>query len=222
MAHPENLVLLQRFLDPDQAVELAEVLMAHGIPTEIDTNNPNVVGSFTSNTANKEVLLMVKEGDLGRARQLMESLAEEEVVEGEITGHYLDSFSVEELWEVVQRPDEWNPVDVALAKKMLKEKGEEASEEKIAEARKARIHELAQPDAASGYLIASGYLFAFLGGIIGIFIALQLLRSTKVLPNGQKVYYYPEINRRDGLIMLVIGLVMLVVWNLAFLILTDY
>lgn len=220
MSQADDLVLLQRFLDPDQAVEMAETLSKHGIESELDTNNPNVVGTFTANTANKEVLLMIYQRDLDRAKALLDSLADEEVVEGEITGHYLESFTVEELWEVVQKPDEWNPVDVALAKKLLKEKGEEASDEKIAGSQESRLEELAQPQPAHLALLIAGYLFAVVGGVFGIIIGLQLKRSTKELPNGEKVFFYTEANRKDGQRMVVISIAMIVFWNLVFLLRT--
>jgi hypothetical protein len=54
-----------------------------------------------------------------------------------------------------------------------------------------------------------GYISAFLGGVIGIAIGLNLWTMKKTLPNGERVYVYNENDRNHGKIMTVVGIIVL-------------
>lgn len=60
--------------------------------------------------------------------------------------------------------------------------------------------------------IYGGYLFALLGGFLGIMIGWHLSSHTKTLPNGQQVYGYSKEDREHGRIIWILGIVMFVIW----------
>jgi hypothetical protein len=67
--------------------------------------------------------------------------------------------------------------------------------------------------ASMGMLIA-GYIFAFLGGLIGIAIGASLRMGKVKDASGNKVFAYNEASRKQGLFILVIGIVSLITWKI--------
>jgi hypothetical protein len=80
------------------------------------------------------------------------------------------------------------------------------------ELKKERLHELARPDENNTAWIYIGYICAFLGGLLGIFIGWHLSTFKKTLPDGQKVYGYTTKHRSHGNRILMLGIVMMIFW----------
>ena len=104
-------------------------------------------------------------------------------------------FTNEELYDILLKSDEWNKFDYILAQKILKEREKPIDEDLIESLKKQRIEELARPEGNQKPWIIAGYLFALLGGFLGIIIGYFLWTSKKTLPNGQKVYSYSKKDR---------------------------
>ena len=121
-------------------------------------------------------------------------------------------FTDDELIEVITKSDEWNKFDISLAKKLLKDKGKEITPEKIEEIKRQRIIELSKPEEGQKGYIILGYITAFLGGLLGIFIGWHLLTYKKTLPNGNRIYAYSENDRKQGNRILTIGYIFLAFW----------
>lgn len=66
---------------------------------------------------------------------------------------------------------------------------------------------------ASTLLIVAGFFFAFLGGLIGIFIGAYLKYGQFKDESGVKHYRYDEASRQKGMYMLILAVIMLVLWN---------
>jgi len=62
------------------------------------------------------------------------------------------------------------------------------------------------------WLIILGYIFAVLGGLIGLIIGVYLWQGKKKV-NGEKVKRYDENAQRNGLFIFIIAIVMFVVWT---------
>jgi len=71
--------------------------------------------------------------------------------------------------------------------------------------------ETTAPDASKKNLIIAGYVFAFLGGFIGIFIGQYLAGHRKTLPNGEVVFSHTNDVRKQGRYILTIATLMFVV-----------
>jgi len=63
-----------------------------------------------------------------------------------------------------------------------------------------------------GWLVA-GYIFALLGGLIGIIIGVIMMSSKVKLPDGTTVKKYDDSTRKQGTIILVIAIVAMIGWN---------
>lgn len=64
---------------------------------------------------------------------------------------------------------------------------------------------------ASTTLVVTGYVFAVLGGLIGVAIGANLKNSKVNAGDGQKLPKYDTASRRHGLAILLVSLVMIAV-----------
>ena len=113
------------------------------------------------------------------------------------------------MYEILLKADEWNEFDYKLAQKILVQRGKSVDTELLKALKKQRIELLAKPEENQKSWIVAGYIFATLGGLLGIFIGYSLWTSKKSLPNGQKVYSYNEKDRTHGKNIFYIGLITL-------------
>ena len=63
-------------------------------------------------------------------------------------------------------------------------------------------------------LIVAGYIFAFLGGLIGVAIGAQLWMGKLTDSSGAKVAKYETASRNHGLAILVIGVTSMLFWGI--------
>jgi hypothetical protein len=75
--------------------------------------------------------------------------------------------------------------------------------------KKERLEMLAKPEPSQAKFIWAGYIFAVLGGLLGIAIGWGIYFSQKRLPNGSVVYSYSEEDRKHGKRIITIGFVMM-------------
>ncbi len=121
--------------------------------------------------------------------------------------YYIFDFTDEELMEIISKPDERCKLDYLLAEKLLKERGKEIIPEIAAAINKQRIQQLAQPEQSQTGWIIAGYIFSFLGGLLGVFIGWHLRFHKKTLPNGDKVFAYSTLDRKNGFNIFIIGII---------------
>lgn len=65
---------------------------------------------------------------------------------------------------------------------------------------------------ASKGLVIAGYIFAVLGGLIGIAIGAVIWKST-VKVEGEKKFKYDEASRKNGMYILILAVVMMVIFT---------
>jgi len=73
------------------------------------------------------------------------------------------------------------------------------------------IQEINKPEASQKNIIIAGYVFALLGGLVGVFIGQYLAGYRKTLPNGEVVLAHSESVRKQGKYIMTLGTVMLLV-----------
>jgi hypothetical protein len=201
------------FDNKDLALKLCETLNKNKIEHSLEDTSPSLDSNFGNNSFSKEFRVKLKNQDFEKATKLLQDESEVELNNID-KNYYLLSFNDEELIEVITKRDEWNQFDFLLAQKLLKERGKEITPEKIEEIKQKRIEELSKPEASQRPYIIAGYIFAFLGGLLGIFIGWFLSTHKKTLPNGIRVYSYSENDRKQGKRILLIGKVFLILWFL--------
>ncbi len=205
----KQLAAFKRFHSLEHAMVLAELLREEGITVEIKDSLPPVDVTFVGGGAPKAFDLLIPEEQHPQAKVLLEKQAEVLIVGAE-EDHYLYGFSNEELLEVLREADSWIEYDVALAKKILNDRGVEVKETEVQQMQEQRLAELAQSEDLSTTWIIAGYGLALVGGLLGFICGLLFWTLKKRLPDGSKVYTYSKSGRRHGMIMFFISIVSMV------------
>jgi hypothetical protein len=207
----EDFITFQKFNDQYSAKQFGKLLSDQNIKYVLEDNSLSFDPTFANNNFGTEYCIKIKNDDFEKVNILLEEKSEIEISEID-KDYYLLSFSDEELIDVIAKSDEWNKFDVSLAKKLLRDRGQEITPLKIEEIKKQRITELSKPEKSqSGYIIL-GYITALLGGLLGVFVGWHLLTYKKVLPDGNRVYVYSENDRKQGNRILILGLVFFIFW----------
>jgi hypothetical protein len=199
-------VAFQRFNDKALAEELGELLKQHNIDYLLEDASAKFDVSFAFNELTKVYWIKLKKEDFEAAGKLLLQVSAKEL-ENLPADYYLYEFSDDELREIINKPDEWNELDYLLAQKLLKERGKEVRPDEIEMVKKQRMEDLSKPEKSSPGWIVAGYIFAFLGGLIGLVIGWVLYTHKKILPNGERIYAYSENDRKNGRNILIIGII---------------
>lgn len=165
--------------------------------------------AFAGNTDNGAVVLKLIPTDFFKANKAFEE-AQLIDLDDLDKDYYLFSFTDDELMDVIIKKEEWNAFDFALATNLLKERGKEVSSEMLEAVRRQRHKEMSRHLPFPKLLIIAGYIFALFGGLISIFIGLQLLWETKKLPDGSKMYAYDPSVKNHGKLIFSMGMIFLI------------
>ena len=209
----EEFIVFQKFNNQNAAKDFGNLMNLNQIEYSIENTSINFDPILSNNEFGKEYCVKIKKADFEKADTILRETAKAEIKALE-NDYYLLSFSDEELIEVIEKSDEWNKFDVELAHKLLKDRGKEITEHQISEIKKQRMVELSKPEESQRVYIIIGYVSAFLGGFLGVFIGWHLLTFKKTLPNGNRIYAYSENDRKQGNRILIIGVVFIVIWIL--------
>ena len=128
--------------------------------------------------------------------------------------YHLFQFTDEELMEVIFKSDEWSPLDLVLAQKILKERGKEIDIIQTSKLKQERLVELSKPDKSETLWIVLGYIFSLFGGILAIIIGWLLLSQKKTLPNGVRVYANSPSDRKHGNRIFLLGISCFILWTI--------
>lgn len=203
--------IFNSYPNKEQALVYKELFASHNIDCTLVVNAPLLDNILVGNNIDNKFILKLNQEDFIRARELIIDSIEiniEELSED----YYLLHFTDEELKDVVINLDEWGEYDVALSRKLLKEKGVVIDEELLGKT----IQKQSEPPMNSTKnktsLLISGYIFAFAGGLLGIVIGYHLWKHRKVLMDGTDWYIYSESTRQHGKIIFCLGIFMTILW----------
>lgn len=204
-------ITYKTFPSKESARDLMELLDHNKIEFIIENNSVLFDPSFTNNPFNKEFRLQILDADFEKVDELLNSIAEKDIESIE-EDYYLFRFSNEELMEILYQRDQWGEWDYALAQKILKDRDIEVNQQQLYELKRKRLQELSQPEGEQKVWVIAGYIFAILGGAIGMLIGWHLYYYKKVLPDGNTVYGYSQNDRKHGLRILIIGVISFLTW----------
>jgi hypothetical protein len=200
----------KRFSEQNRVEAITQILKENGIAVETTEDSASLDSLYGDKQFSRQFYIKIGENDFLKADAILAKVSEQELDTVD-KDHYLYSFTDEELFDILSKPDEWNELDYQLSKKILKERGKEINNDIIELLRNQRVKELAKPEESQRVWIYAGYLFALLGGFLGIFVGWHLSSHKKTLPNGQRVFAYSLSDRKDGNRILIIGIVMFII-----------
>lgn len=203
----QHFVTFKKYTDAALARETQQLLQDNGIISRLADNNASVDSNFGKEAfADYEVQL--DPADFERAEMLLESQAEG-LMNNLPEDYYLLTFSDEELYEVIVKKEEWSDFDYVLAKKLLTNRGSTIDEDELKRNQREHLESLAKPeDIGIGWIVCS-YVFAFLGGLLGILGGVLIYTAKKTLPDGRRVYTYNDSNRKNAFKIIIVSVVVL-------------
>ena len=204
----EEYSIFKKYPTLEQAAELKELLDKEGIEAVLGDNIPPVDVTFSGTTLQHEFEVRIKPSDFVRAEDLLEQ-QDENLIDQVDKDYYLFNFTDEELYEILLKSDEWNEFDYTVAQKILSQRGKPIDKALLNSLKNERLKQLAQPEENQRAWIILGYVFAFLGGLLGIVIGYFLWTAKKTLPNGKKVYSHSEKDRKQGKYIFIIAIIIL-------------
>jgi hypothetical protein len=204
-----ELITYKKFNDLALANDLAETLQKYSITYRIEEESTLFNPSFYADELSKDYAVKINAEDFITVNSILKT-EERENINTVDKDHYLYDFTNAELIDLISKPDEWSPFDYQLATKLLNERGVEINDKRLAELSDKRLEELKKPESPQTW-ITLGYLLAFLGGILGIFIGWHLANYKKTLPNGEIIYGYTESDRSHGKRIFYLSIVILIV-----------
>lgn len=201
----------QTFASAEAAQPLLAMLARQGILARTTFDNGQLAfdPSFANNQLTSKFIVKLHLADFERAGQLLADINAHAISQAD-PSHYLFTFSDEELFDLLVKPDEWSSFDVALASQLLRQRGRDISPDTLQLLRQHRVAELAAPARDHKAWVMGGYLSAMLGGFFGLLIGYQLYFHRKQLPDGRRVYAYSATDRVHGLRIMTLGIVMFV------------
>jgi hypothetical protein len=196
----------RKFTDLESAQEICGKLSENEIPFTLDDNSHNYVKVIGYSQIDLGITLNIKSEDFAKADKILETYYSADI-ESVDENYYLFEFTDEELKNIVANPYEWGSFDFLLARKLLKEKGIEFSEEYIAKKKNDKLEELSKVHKVPVYKFVIGYILAILIPAAGLIFGLLVINNNHVLPNGKKVYAHTESDKLNGKIILAISII---------------
>ena len=205
-------MLFRQFILKDEALALVKKLDEGGIEAILGDNKAPFDVTFSGNTSMDKYDVKIRKRDFESADLLIAETSDE-AIHDLPNDYYLYSFTIDELYQILARYDEWGEIDIALAKKILTERGENIDDELISIYKKKRLTQLALPEKVNkGWLIVSYFLA--LSGIYGIAFGQIIYSSRKTLPDGTIVPTYTKNDRKEAKIIFYIGLLACIIFLL--------
>ncbi|SKC83113.1 hypothetical protein [Ohtaekwangia koreensis] len=203
-------ITYRKFYEKDQSDALVEILIANGIEYETTEDRESLDSLYGDKQFSRQYFVKITQNDFAKVDSLLSAISAKQL-ESVDQDHYLFSFSNDELFEILAKPDEWNEFDYLLAQQILNKRGVEVNRDTIQLLKRQRIRDLSKPEDPGKVWIYAGYIFAILGGLLGIFIGWHLSSFKKTLPNGERAYAFQKDDRAHGWRILFIGMAMFII-----------
>ena len=206
----EAFLPIRNFSQEEQFVELLYILEEHGLPYQTEVYRQRI-DPISMVTLAPEFIVKVRSRHFSEVHELLNQQAARAVTLVH-EDHYLFDFKDEELFDILASPDEWSAFDYQLARRILSERGIDIDAKLLDLLKKSRMEVLAQPEEKQASYLGVAFLFALLGGLIGMVIGWNIMTAQKTLPNGQQIYAYRESDRQHGRWIIALGFVMFLAW----------
>ena len=188
--------------DSSVAEEMIQILKVNKIAFKIQDTSKDFDATFANNTAQDSILIMLNPNDFDKASRILDENMQFNINEIDSL-HPLFSFTIDELKDVVKNYDEWHPLDVKLAKHLLKNESVTVEDSEIIDKQLQKEIKAQQPEKSNSLTLIMGYGFCIMGGLAGIGIAIFLLTGKRTMTDGSKKYIYSKSDRVHGVYMLI-------------------
>ncbi|GAA4344115.1 hypothetical protein [Flaviaesturariibacter amylovorans] len=185
------------FTDPETAAALATQLREAGITVRLRDESSPIDTLLTGGVPDNFIQLQLDPRDFATAQAFLEEYYRQQL-HLLPADYYLFGFSNTELREIIEKPDEWNPLDYVLAQKLLADRGLELSTESLRELKTVRLRSLAQPKALPSGWRPFIWILALFYSLPTLLLGLVLYHFRRTLPDGSNSYVYTAADRSFG------------------------
>lgn len=199
--------LFRSFNTPGIAGMLTELLDEHGIDYEVYQDN-ELIENFDPQGIYGQLNVYLNKDDFEKVDEIIEKRADEELDTIE-KDYFLFQFSNDELRDILIKADEWSPLDIALARKLLRERGEKFSVDEIQKLREERVADSAKPKAASSGILILCFICVLIFPLVPLIAGPVFAWSKKHDLAGNSVPTYDKPTQSKGRIMLIATLVLI-------------
>lgn len=201
------------FYSEEEAAEMRDLLLQHYIDTRVEKIRNVIDKVFIGEMVEPEFLLKMAPKDFSTADTILNNYISKNIAAID-KDHYLYSFTIAELEQIVRNPLEWSNQDVIIAQKLLNEKGQPITQEQIQHTKEIAIEEMAKPESRGWGLVVLGYLTAATISVVGLLIGLMIFQSSKLLPTGKRVRTFTRLTRDHAVAIIIVAIVRTVLYFL--------
>ncbi len=205
------------FINETQVADFVRILEAHRIPFRLEKSQTLLAEAITGHGLLPFAVLKLRPEDFKKINAILEKqvLANPDFIEI----HYLQQFDARELLDVVKRPDEWTPEDVAVARIILAQRGIPIPAEDAERFRKKRNEKLRAGKKGNTFwmaayllsVVAGGVLFSPLFLIAGVGMGWYYWQDKTIDTEGRKFFTFEPNTRLAGQVIFYLGWVSLAV-----------
>jgi hypothetical protein len=218
---------IARFFHESPAEACGKLLADAGIPFRLSTDALTSDLTALCRASNPAILVMVPRGRTVEARHVLLNHARSEVAHGVDASHPMMAWGDADLASVLKEASAWSAFDLAVAEKLLEERGVTVDPGNSSPAR--RLEGAPSPDItkqeplpgdepANPWVVGFGFLMAPLGAagillfcvpgtLLAMIIACDSMFSTKLDAEGRRQYVHTPRSRTVGLVLFFVSLV---------------
>jgi hypothetical protein len=223
----ESFLPFHTFPDASLIGDFIEKLEKNNIVFEVE-KTPKILDSTISGiSSDPDIVVKLRSRDFVRAHECLEEYYKNQISNID-KDYYLFSFSDNELFEIISKPDEWGYLDYELAQKILIDRGQKIDTDLLQKLKSERNRELAKEEHPGFFLYFLAYFFIFNGllaiispvffygdftfmaTLFSVFIGRSIYKNKKTLPNGQSVFCHPIKDRNRGKFLMSFGLIVFI------------
>lgn len=194
------MVVLERTYDQQEAENIRALLEQNGISQKLSSARNDLEATYGMQGEGMYEILVAKE-DIEKAKEIIARLVEVEDIPFD-EKDYTDS----ELEEIVLNPNEWNEVFIKQAKKALGSRGKSVSTEAVESNEGLKLEEEQKGIEPKTWAVGLFFVFAFMGGLIGLVGGLLYYFSKTKASDGNKYYSYTRDTRTKGVWLIFISI----------------
>ncbi len=215
----EELITYKKFKDLEIANDISEKLKDEGIYLEIENEKGFLDSGFANNPLQNDFKIKIEPSNFLKADKVLENYYFN-LLDKIPEDYYLFSFTNKELFEIISKPDEWGDLDYQLAQKILKDRGEEITQDEIQNLKNKRINVLSKPEKSQIELVLIGYAvnligcfslflhlrFRFIWIMVAAILGAIISQTKRTLPTGEVVFSFNEKDRKHGKIIMMLSI----------------
>lgn len=210
-APDEEFEFYRDFINQAQATDFVTILEENQIPYRLEKSRTLLAEAITGHGLLPYAVLKLRPEDFKKINVILEKrvLSNPQFIEL----HYLQQFNARELLDVVKKPDEWTPEDVAVARTILAQRGIPIPEKAAQQFRLKRNQKLRQGKKGNGFWMGIYLLFVLLGGILfnplfliaGVGMGWYYWQDKTIDTEGKKFFTFEQNTRLAGRAIFYLG-----------------